>query len=145
MPGSHPLLAFSVRTPGQTAGPGQCPCGPPPHPLGPQVPQVTVITADGTVSEPDQRAWTSREGGLGDPPRASNPSSGNNVASEDGGPSDDEVSRSLEPAICASGWEIFRLAAVGQRCLRAREHPSTFQKIPLHSSSGHSSFYKPAE
>lgn len=23
-----------------------------------------MITADGTVSEPDQRAWTSREGGL---------------------------------------------------------------------------------
>lgn len=63
---------------------------------------------------------TSREGGLGDPPQASNPSSANNVATEDGGPSDDDVSQ-----CCA---EIFRSAALGQSCSRAGEQPSTSPK-----------------
>lgn len=119
-----PLLAFSVRTPGQTAGPGQSPCGPTSSPaLVPESP-VTVITADGTLPEPDasppRERGTSREGGLGDPPRASNPSSANNVATEDGGPSDDDVSQ-----CCA---EIFRSAALGQSCSGAGEQPSTSPK-----------------
>lgn len=45
--------------------------------LGPRVPRVTVITANGTLPEPDtstpRERGTSREGGLGDPPASIEP------------------------------------------------------------------------
>ena len=95
--------------------------------LGPRVPQVTVITANGTLPEPEasppREHGISREGGLGDPPRASNPSSGNDVATEDGGPPDNDVSW-----CCASGRGVFRSAALGQSCSGATEQPSTSPK-----------------